>query len=56
MSRTLKWTVGMTAFGIIVSVCVYAATASFGWAAVGLLLAGVVGNVAAGSTAMQRRP
>jgi len=45
MGRTLRWAVGMTAFGIVVAFCVYAVTASIGWALVGLLVAGVVGNM-----------
>ena len=56
MGRTLRWSVGMTAFGLIVAVCVYTATSSLGWALVGLLIAGVVGNMLAGPAARNRRP
>ena len=56
MSRTLRWAVGMTAFGIVVAVCVYAATGSVGWTLVGLLSAGVVGNMLVGPAARDRRP
>ena len=56
MSRTLRWAAGMTAFGIIVALCVYAATGSVGWTLVGLLLAGVVGNMVARPAARERRP
>ena len=56
MSRTLRWAVAMTAFGIVVAVCVYAATGSLGWTLVGLLLAGVIGNMVAGPAAAERKP
>lgn len=56
MGRTLRWTVGMTVFGLIVVGCVYTATASTGWALVGLLMAGVVGNMLAGPAARNRKP
>jgi hypothetical protein len=56
MGRTLRWAVGMTAFGIIVAVCVYAATGSVGWALVGLLMAGVAANIVVGPAQRDRRP
>jgi len=56
MGRTLRWAVGMTACGIIVAVCVYAATGSVGWALVGLLIAGVAANMVAGPAQRDRRP
>ena len=56
MGRNVRWAVGMTAFGLVVAACVYAATGSVGWALVGLLIAGVAANIAAGSAARDRRP
>ena len=55
MGRTLRWAIGMTAFGITIAMCVYAATGSAGWALVGLLSAGVVGNMIARPAARDRR-
>ena len=56
MGHTLRWTVGMTVFGLIIAVCVYTATGSIGWALVGLLIAGVVANMLAGPAARNRKP
>ncbi|HVA75427.1 MAG TPA: hypothetical protein VNF71_12785 [Acidimicrobiales bacterium] len=45
----------MTGFGLIIAVCVYTATDSIGRALVGLLIAGVVGNMLPGPVARNRR-
>lgn len=44
MTFRAKWTIGMTAFGLLVAVVVLLLTDSVGWAVVGLLGAGVVAN------------
>jgi hypothetical protein len=44
MSDGLRWTILMTAFGIVTSIVVFLLTGSVGWAIVGLLGAGVVAN------------
>jgi hypothetical protein len=55
MTRTLRWALAMTAWGIVVAVGVYAVTGNLGWAVVGLLLAGAVGNVVARPAARERK-
>ncbi len=49
MSHRLKWATGMTLFGVVVAVAVLAETGSLWWALVGLLAAGIAGNMLAHS-------
>jgi hypothetical protein len=44
MSFAMRWSIAMTVFGLIVAGVVWFVTGSIGWAAVGLLGAGVVAN------------
>jgi hypothetical protein len=44
MSFKLKWTLGLTAFGVATAVVVYVLTGSVVWALIGLLAAGIVVN------------
>jgi hypothetical protein len=47
MRSRVRWAVGMTAFGFVVALAVYAATGSVLWTLVGLFGAGVVANIVA---------
>jgi hypothetical protein len=40
----MRWTIGMTAFGVVVAVVLYLITESIGWAIVGLFASGIVAN------------
>ena len=44
MTYRMRWTIGLTVFGVVVGVVVYLYTESIGWEIVGLLASGVVAN------------
>jgi hypothetical protein len=44
MTYRMRWTIGMTVFGVVVAVAVYLFTESIGWAIVGLFASGMVAN------------
>ncbi len=44
MTYRMRWTIGMTVFGVAVAVAVYLVTQSIGWAIVGVLASGMVAN------------
>jgi outer membrane lipoprotein SlyB len=47
MRSRVRWALGMTAFGVVVALAVYAVTGSVLWTLAGLFAAGVVGNIVA---------
>ena len=44
MTFRMRWTIGMTAFGVAVAVAVYLFTGSIGGAIVGIFASGMVAN------------
>jgi len=54
MSRAVRWSIAMTAFGLVTAVVVLALTGSWWWTVTGLVGAGIVGNAAASNRAWAR--
>ena len=55
MTYRMRWTIGMTAFGVAVAVAVYLFTESIGWAIVGIFASGMVANAALASRNVRDR-
>ena len=55
MTFRMRWTIGMTAFGVAVAVAVYLFSGSIGWAIVGIFASGIVANAALASRNLRDR-
>lgn len=55
MTFRMRWTIGMTAFGVAVAAAVYLFTGSIGWAIFDIFASGMVANAALSSRNVRDR-